>query len=357
LNVIISIVVPIYNVAQYLPSCLNTILNQTFKNFELILVNDGSTDESGEICDKFSQQDNRINVIHKDNNGVSAARNTGIEQSKGKYLAFVDPDDHLEASMYEKLYQKAEATGAEIVVCPIRTINQINNTVSTSAIWTGYENILNKQDINNHIIPSIINNKPISLASSVNKLYKRELFDAFNIRFEEKKSHSEDMRLNYKLIQRIDSLAYIEEPLYKYFIRKRDSLTQVFRPNLLEYVRDNKRLLLELCKSYNLEKYSLNVKNHFTHVTLSYLNEVVLSHLDNKKKKRILSEIINDEEFIEDVKFYDPSTLYYEVLRKICLKKDEKLLFQLILNKNRFQFFYKNFIKMSNFGTGNRKVQ
>jgi hypothetical protein len=134
-------------------------------------------------------------------------------------------------------------------------------------------------------------------------------------------------------------------------------LTQVFRTNLFEYVRDNKRLLLELCKSYNLEKYSPNVKNHFTHVTLSFLNEVVLSRLDNKKKQKIISEVINDEEFIEDVKFYDPSTVYYEVLKKICLKRDEKLLFQLILNKNRFQSYYRNFINISSFGNGNSKVQ
>lgn len=100
----ISIIVPIYNVEKYLPKCIESILSQTFTNFELILVNDGSKDRSGIICDEYASKDNRIKVIHKENGGVSSARNSGVDLASGKYIGFVDPDDYIKKDMYERLH-------------------------------------------------------------------------------------------------------------------------------------------------------------------------------------------------------------------------------------------------------------
>ena len=113
----ISIIVPIYNAEKYIHRCLDSILAQTYKNFELILINDGSIDNRGKICDEYSQRDNRIKVIHKNNGGVASARQCGIENAKGEYTIHIDPDDWVESNMLEELYNKAIKEKADVVIC------------------------------------------------------------------------------------------------------------------------------------------------------------------------------------------------------------------------------------------------
>ncbi|WP_202922078.1 glycosyltransferase family 2 protein, partial [Campylobacter sp. MIT 19-121] len=114
---LISIIVPIYNVEKYLRECLDSIVNQTYTNLEIILVNDGSTDNCGRICDEYATKDKRIKVIHKENAGLGAAYNTGLEISKGEYIGFVESDDWIELNMYEELYNKAEELNSDLVKC------------------------------------------------------------------------------------------------------------------------------------------------------------------------------------------------------------------------------------------------
>src|SRR5690625_7031624 len=120
----ISIIVPVYNVNTYLEKCLKSILNQTFTDVEVIVVNDGSTDQSGLICDEYAEKDKRIKVIHQAKKGVSAARNTGINRATGDFIGFVDGDDYIDKSMYENLYQACMETGSSISICKLgRKIN------------------------------------------------------------------------------------------------------------------------------------------------------------------------------------------------------------------------------------------
>ena len=107
----ISIVVPVYNVEQYLEKCVNSIINQTYKNLEIILVDDGATDSSGNMCDELAKSDNRIKVYHKENGGLSDARNYGVERATGEYIGFVDSDDYIDSEMYEKLYEAIKKRG------------------------------------------------------------------------------------------------------------------------------------------------------------------------------------------------------------------------------------------------------
>ncbi|MGZ5551627.1 MAG: glycosyltransferase family 2 protein, partial [Nitrososphaeraceae archaeon] len=113
----ISIIIPVYNGVKYLPKCIDSVLNQTYKNLEIILVDDGSTDESGKICDTYSLKDNRIKVVHKQNGGLSDARNTGLKIATSEYIGFVDSDDFIESDMYEILLKTLYAYDADIVQC------------------------------------------------------------------------------------------------------------------------------------------------------------------------------------------------------------------------------------------------
>ena len=121
----ISVIVPVYNVEKYLRKCIESILNQTFREFELILVDDGSTDSSGKICDEYALKDSRIKVIHKENGGASSARNAGLDVAKGEYIGFVDSDDWIEMDMYGELYRLIKENNTDISVCGINNIKDI----------------------------------------------------------------------------------------------------------------------------------------------------------------------------------------------------------------------------------------
>ena len=117
MNPKISIIVPIYNVEKYLPKCIDSIINQTLENIEIILVNDGSTDSCAEIIESYANKDNRIKVIHKKNGGQSSARNMGLDIAKGEYIGFVDSDDWLHYDMYENMYKSIKKVNSDLCVC------------------------------------------------------------------------------------------------------------------------------------------------------------------------------------------------------------------------------------------------
>ncbi|WP_416145204.1 glycosyltransferase family 2 protein [Planococcus koreensis] len=123
----ISVIVPVYNVQEYLPKCLDSVIGQTYENLEILLVNDGSTDESAEICDRYARMDGRIHVIHQENQGLAAARNAGLEAAAGMYIGFVDSDDWIDLDMYEFLYRLMHEYRADLAMC---RLTEITNTES-----------------------------------------------------------------------------------------------------------------------------------------------------------------------------------------------------------------------------------
>ncbi|QNF26187.1 glycosyltransferase [Metabacillus elymi] len=335
----ISVIVPVYNVDEFLPNCISSILEQTYKDIELILINDGSTDKSGEICNEFAEKDDRVKVLHNKNSGPSSARNAGIKLAQGEFIAFVDADDTIEPNMYEILLKHSLEHNADIVVCPFKTINLVNNTEAISSIMKDANIIFDKHKIEKQIIPSILNNKTYSLMPIFNKLYKKSLFYSNNIKFDTEKSHSEDARLNFTLLTIINNLVYIEQPLYNYFIRERDSLTNKIRSDLHIYAFDNKNFLIALSKKYSLDRYINNIREHFSRVVLSYLQEIVNSDLSQNQKYKIISDILGNEEFKSDLNYIKTSSLYLNLLKIICNIKNEKICLYFIKFKLKLQFF------------------
>ena len=199
----ISIIVPIYNVEKYLPRCIESILAQTFTNFELILVNDGSEDDSGEVCDRYAKEDKRIKVIHKKNGGVSSARNAGLKNSIGNYIGFVDPDDYIKKDMYEKMYNIAKKENSDMVQC--------------NFYWEYPD--LNKKKIAD--MPKYSGKKEMFEKTRVeawNKLIKRDILEESKVEFP-KGLRYEDVEFTYKLVPYINKVSFIEEPLVHYIQR------------------------------------------------------------------------------------------------------------------------------------------
>ena len=204
----ISVVIPVYNTAKYLTKCINSVLNQTYKNLEVILVNDGSTDESANICDKFSNRDNRIKVIHIENSGPYHARNIGMEASTGRFIGFVDSDDFLEKDMYETLLKILQVYDADIAGCAYYKIhdNKIKPNYSSGKIRqfdtvSALEELIRSRWINNYLW---------------NKIYKKDLVK--NIRFPQN-IYAGDIMFNCKVFAQAKKIVFIETPKYYYLIR------------------------------------------------------------------------------------------------------------------------------------------
>lgn len=211
----ISVIIPAYNIAPYLARCLESVRQQTYKELQIIIVNDGSTDQTGKIADFFSEKDKRFHVIHKENGGVSAARKTGLEKAEGDYIGFVDGDDYIEPMMYERLIDLAIKHDADIAHCGYQMVfpKRVDLYYGTKAMkvqdtYTGVRDLLEGTLIE----PGL-----------VNKIYHHKLFK--DIEYNENIVINEDLLLNYFLFHRSEKAVFIDVPYYHYMVRKNSATT------------------------------------------------------------------------------------------------------------------------------------
>lgn len=215
---LISVIVPVYNIEQYIERCLKSIIKQTYVHLEIILVDDGSTDCSGKICDDYSQKDKRIRVIHKNNGGLSDARNVGIDVAQGEYLSFIDGDDFIQKNMIEYLLNKMLTHTADISVCSYKVVYGGCET-DTFPKQSGNDIILDSY----HAMEAILTTRKYGSVMAWNKLYKRELFEQSKIRYPVNRLH-EDVFVTYKLYYYSTKIVYSDIPLYFYY-QRHDSIT------------------------------------------------------------------------------------------------------------------------------------
>lgn len=247
-NLIVSVIVPVYNVKEYLVQCLETIINQTYNNIEILLVDDGSTDTSGTICEKYRAKDNRIRVIHKSNGGLSDARNVGIENCTGSFILCVDSDDCISINCIELLMKGMRETNADISVGKmiafegdrVSFMDDKESKSQNKLVILETEDALETMLLQNYFD-----------VSACAKLYKSELFDG--IQFPVGKLY-EDIATTYKLINKSKKICYIDTPIYAYRRNRVGSITQesfnIRRLELIssysafyDYVLQNKRKL------------------------------------------------------------------------------------------------------------------
>ena len=233
----ISVIVPVYNVEAYLEKCVQSILKQTYTNLEILLVNDGSTDNSGELCDQLAQRDQRIRVIHKENGGLSDARNRGIEEASSDLIGFIDSDDYIDQDMYETLYRQMLESSADLSMCGHYDVyHQIpEKQVATIQTWE-----LTPQEA----IKMVMEAKILSV-TAVNKLYKKELFE--QLRFEIGKI-AEDAFIMIALIHQCRKVVATNEKKYYYVHRENSITTQKFSLkflNVIEAYEQNAKIIKE----------------------------------------------------------------------------------------------------------------
>jgi glycosyltransferase involved in cell wall biosynthesis len=235
----ISIIVPVHNAEQYLRQCIDSILVQSFKDFELILINDGSTDKSGEICDEFARVDTRIKVIHKEYGGVSSARNIGLSTAVGKYIAFVDSDDYIDKDMYKELYRLCLETNSDIAIC------KLGREVDGKLINKTNEEFIKEMD-NIEAIRELFNGI-LYRFSLCNKLFKSICFK--DIVFPEGRIH-EDLSTTYKLFANSKKAIFTNYIGYIYVKRDNSILTSKFNAKRLDAFIAWDEIIIFMKKSY-----------------------------------------------------------------------------------------------------------
>lgn len=308
-KILFSIIIPVYNVEKYLEQCLQSVISQTYTNFEVILINDGSTDKSKKICDKYTLDDTRFKLIDIKNKGVSNARNLGIEKSRGEYILFLDSDDYIELDALEKIYNVVNSNDYDIVL--YRLVREINNKKIIDIDMDRYMNkaYSTKEEIKDlmpYLIKKEIINSPI-------KVYRNKLIKFNNIKFDTKLDLGEDLLFNMECILSSNNIYIMNDILYHYMIRNEDSLTNKFmsdKYNKLMYVngkiwnlvktkyKNNEFKLQEALLYIRLKNiYSCFLDIHSKKCGLSYKQK--LKYIDYIKD----NEIRHKFSLIKDIKF------------------------------------------------------
>lgn len=294
----ISVIVPIYNVEEYLPTCIESILNQTYKDLEIILVDDGSTDKSGEICNGYAKQDNRCIVIHQSNKGLSEARNVGLDYAKGEYISFIDGDDYIHPQMLEILYEALQKGDYDFSMVTFKQVEQYKKENFIASINNNNTFIVNGLNLMRrlyNINDPILKWSEINFQVVWNKLYKKNLING--LRF--KQTASEDTKFNNKIYLKTNSAILVNLPLY-YWLQRPSSIThqpvnQNFIDRAYSYLVCLHEISVEnsLYRAYCLQKLYKTMINVRYHAEKTKWNNYVVSQSLTLKKQTIKEFIQN----------------------------------------------------------------
>ena len=271
-NDLISIIIPVYNVENYLSKCIDSAINQKYSNLEIILINDGSTDKSGEICDEFAKKDARIKVVHKENSGVSSTRNKGLELAKGKYITFIDADDYVDENFVSSLYEVMIRDNTDLSIC----------NVNPNHDFDGLDSIIDKKKALNAIL-----DKNKFHGYVVNKLYKKELIG--NIQFQENIHICEDLLFNCEYIAKCEKCSILDKKLYHYVKREDSAINNAFNMKKTTVIQAFDKMI---------DIYKQNDQEDMEILYIAYIKQYsMVKKVYQKNKKKL-----NDKQLLEKVK-------------------------------------------------------
>ena len=282
---LISVVVPIYNVEQYLERCINSILQQTYQNLEIILVDDGSPDNSGVICDSYLSLDQRIKVIHKKNGGLSDARNAGLEIASGEFIAFIDSDDTIMPEMIEKLYQRIDTDRSDMAFCGYRQVSPNGDILSEVFLP---DNVLTGFDA----LKVSYEDQGVLYTIACNKLYKKHLFQ--DIRYPVGKYH-EDEFTTYLIIDQCNRVSVVKEALYIYYQRDDSIMQETYSVRRLDGVEASyKRYFYYKHKGGKYNDLLVQEGNTFTPIFFRSKLQYKAKSKDEKKRVREINNMARE---------------------------------------------------------------
>ena len=268
----VSVIVPVYNVERYIAKCLNSLVNQTLKDIEIIIVNDGSTDSSKYVIEQYKEKYDNIKYYEKENGGLSDARNYGLQFATGKYIAFLDSDDYVDTNLYKKMYEKAKEEDSDMVECNFYWVYEKRNKRDIGQKYKGKKQMFEKARV-----------------VAWNKLYKKEILDNAKVEFP-KGLRYEDVEFFYKLIPYIERVSFVKEPLIYYVQRKKSIInTQNEKTKDIFTVLEN---VIEYYKENNLyEEYKEVIEFTYARLVLCSSFKRMCKIKDKVLKKQLLNEV------------------------------------------------------------------
>lgn len=314
----ISVIVPVYKVEKYLDHCVQSIVNQTYKDLEIILVDDGSPDRCPAMCDEWARKDARIKVIHKENGGVSSARNVGLDNASGEYIGFVDSDDYLEPRMYESLFHDLSVNNSDISVCSSFLVTE-NAEVKTDRT---FENQVLTQEEAVKLISYRMNN------SLWNKLFKKSVIDG--CRFDEGHTFGEDHLILLHILKNVHRVSFISDSLY-YYVQRSNSTTGS---------RFSERSFDQVYMKDSLYDFA---KENYPYVS-EYYRKLCFTARENMCRKIILSNA--EEKYSQELNEYCKYMQNEYGAVKAALSKTETVEYKLIChNKSIYKFLFGKILK------------
>ena len=295
----LSIVVPVYNVSAFLDKCVESIINQTYNDLEIILVDDGSTDDSGKKCDLFAEKDSRIKVIHKKNGGLMSAWKTGVTKACGDYIGFVDSDDYIDSNMFEVLLSSAEENNADIALCGLIREYDTHFEKETFYLKSG---VYNRTEIETQVFPIMVSNGTMLnrglSPNRVTKLFKKELL-LNNLEFcDERISLGEDLVTTFACMCDVQTLVILDDFFpYHYKIRG-TSIMGGYNPDFFAQSLLLKNVLSDISNKKKAYDFSLQLCNDF--ISLSYygIERNIASNRPTKKEMlKYIKETVSSPTF------------------------------------------------------------
>lgn len=290
----ISIIVPIYNSSMYLDRCLKSIINQTYSNIEILLIDDGSTDNSLEICNQFAIKDKRIKVFHKENNGVSAARNDGIEYSTGDYIAFIDSDDYLELDMYDRMMKINDKFDCDIVMCDCYKESSFNKEIFSHNIRSGH---YDRSMLIKEYFPTLLMTNSVDYPATISNcvcLFKKDVIIKNNIRYEVGIRFSEDLLFGSKYMYYANSFYYMKHECLYHYVMNQNSVTHTYYKNKWENMKKLFLAIDDFFRNVNDYDFQRQIDLCLLYIVYHCIGNIKNSSEENEKKKKDILDILND---------------------------------------------------------------
>ena len=331
----LSVIIPVYNSEKCLQRCLNSVIEQKYKDIEIICINDGSTDSSAEILDHYSKADSRVKVVHKQNEGVSVARNLGIKTATKPLITFVDSDDYIEPDMFLKMMERMQQDELDCVCCNARRILNKNRVLP---IVSGFgTSVLRGEEIREEAIKAligIIDRDAECLCFLWNKIYVLEILNKHNIRLNEKRNHGEDWLFNIDYLSHIDSIGFMEEMFYNYWYTT-GSLVSRPRKEYFEWCIQANDLFMQKFPDFDRE-FFIRKSNRIPIMSALYYRHT----FKGEERKAMLAKIYT---YCKETDYYKNSSFLtdQQIKLKRCLDEGNKKKFISYLKKFTNKGYYK----------------
>jgi len=330
MNKLISVILPVYNVEKYIEKCIQSILNQTYTNFELLIINDGTKDNSIKIVKTFN--DPRIKKFKKKNGGISDARNFGLQKAKGEFIYFIDSDDWIEPNLLETCIIAIKKHKSELIVFGYKLDREdaVGNLISSNII--NHSNMIYDKTQNNIFITNIILS---SLGFVWNKFYSASFLKKNQLKFNKNITVFEDVIFNSKIFELVDRIIFINDVLYHYIDRPTLSLSKTFNPNLSKISSIKDKSITEFLMNWKFKREDINnILSFLSYKEIRYHINSIFQYKNNLniiEKLSLIQKIINQKRIKKQIKYYKPKTLKDKIY--IFLIKNNYYLLIYMINK------------------------